>query len=389
MNSIMRPLADQHEIHFLGIGYSGDVVRDAGLTIYPTNPNGGDVFAAFQAERMIEEVRPGLIFIMHDIWMFDYYLRILGPYRDRLRIAAYIPLDGRITNEDDAAALAQADRVAVYSHFGRAEFEGAFRRLREKQAASDFPPVDVIPHGIDRDHFFPFPELERAAFASEGRAATKRRVFGDEPFVVLNASRFDKRKRVDLTIEGFARFAADKPANVRLCLHHAIMDDESERQLAALIRQSGLGERIVVNPLGGRVVGDADLNLLYNACDVGINTSMGEGWGLVSCEHGAAGAAQIVPDHTACAELWRGSAELIPPARTYVPEFSPLEMGEVSPEGVAQALEVLYRDPARRQELSRAAVAVAHNPAHSWDAITRQFDDLIATLARDQPNVKT
>ena len=73
--------------------------------------------------------------------------------------------------------------------------------------------------------------------------------------------------------------------------------------------------------------------------------------------------------------------ELIPPAKTYIPEFSPLEMGEVSPQGVARALENLYRDPARRQELARAAVAAAHNPAHSWDVITRQFDDLIVALA--------
>jgi len=135
-----------------------------------------------------------------------------------------------------------------------------------------------------------------------------------------------------------------------------------------------------VTPLGSEIVGDDALNLLYNACDVGINTAMGEGWGLVSLEHGAAGAAQIVPDHTACAELWRGRAELIPAARSYIPEFSPLEMGEVSAEGVAQALEALYRDPARRQELARAAVSVAQNPAHSWDVITRQFDDLVVGL---------
>jgi glycosyltransferase involved in cell wall biosynthesis len=108
---------------------------------------------------------------------------------------------------------------------------------------------------------------------------------------------------------------------------------------------------------------------------------MGEGWGLVSCEHGSAGAAQIVPDHTGCAELWRGRGELIPPARSYVPEFSPLEMGEVSPERVAQALERLYRDPARRQELSRAATV--QNPAYSWEEITRRFDDLIVTLGAD------
>jgi hypothetical protein len=92
---------------------------------------------------------------------------------------------------------------------------------------------------------------------------------------------------------------------------------------------------VSLNPLGSRIVDDVELNLLYNACDVGITTSMGEGWGQVSCEHGAAGAAQIVPDHTACAELWRGRAELIPPVRSYTREFSVLEMGEVSAEGVA------------------------------------------------------
>jgi D-inositol-3-phosphate glycosyltransferase len=147
-----------------------------------------------------------------------------------------------------------------------------------------------------------------------------------------------------------------------------------------LIGDCGLGDRVVVNPLGDDVVDDAELNLLYNACDVGINTSMGEGWGLVSFEHGAAGAAQIVPDHTAYAELWRGRAELIPPVRRYIPEFSPLQMGEVSADGVATALESLYRDPARRRDLARVAVAAAQNPAYSWDEIARQFDELIVTL---------
>jgi glycosyltransferase involved in cell wall biosynthesis len=136
-----------------------------------------------------------------------------------------------------------------------------------------------------------------------------------------------------------------------------------------------------VNPLGERVVEDRDLNLLYNACDVGINTSMGEGWGLVSMEHGAAGGAQIVPDHSACSDLWNGRGELIPPARSYVPEFSVLEMGEVSPQGVAQALENLYRDPERRRELSEAAWRAAKNPAYSWDAIAGEFESLFAALA--------
>jgi len=200
-------------------------------------------------------------------------------------------------------------------------------------------------------------------------------------FIVLNASRPNKRKRIDLTIEGFAQFAADKPANVRLCLHHALMIEHEKQQVHALIERFKLQERVHLNPLGERVVDDAELNLLYNACDVGMTTSMGEGWGLVSFEHGAAGAAQIVPDHSACAELWSGRAEMIPPARRYIPEFSTLEMAEVSAEGTAQALDKLYADPQRRQQLAQAAFEAAQNPDYSWDAIAARFDDLFAELA--------
>jgi glycosyltransferase involved in cell wall biosynthesis len=203
----------------------------------------------------------------------------------------------------------------------------------------------------------------------------------ESSFIALKASRPNKRKRVDLTIEGFARFAAGKPANVRLCLHHALMIEHEKQQVHALIERFKLQERVHLNPLGERVVDDAELNLLYNACDVGMTTSMGEGWGLVSFEHGAAGAAQIVPDHSACAELWSGRAEMIPPARRYIPEFSTLEMAEVSAEGTAQALDKLYADPQRRQQLAQAAFEAAQNPDYSWDAIAARFDDLFAELA--------
>lgn len=387
MRSIMRRLAGRHEIHFLGIGYSGEIIRDRGLTIYPTNPKGGDIFAAFQAKKLIEEINPALVFIMHDLWIFDYYLSILGPYRDRLKIACYIPLDGYIVNEDDAASLGQADRVVVYTDYARAEFKQAFRRLREKQTDSNFPDVDVIPHGVDRDCFHPFPPLLEASFASAGRVEAKQQVFGNinnsaDSFIVLNASRPDKRKRIDLTIEGFARFAEGKPDNVKLCLHHALMSEATEEEIKSLVDRLGLEDRVYLNPLAGGVKSDGELNLIYNACDVGINTSMGEGWGLVSFEHGAAGAAQVVPDHTACGELWRERGELIQPVKSYKPEFTVLEMCEVSAEGVAKALDNLYYNPEHRQRLAQAAFAASQEPRYSWDAIIEQFDNLFVGLSQ-------
>ncbi len=309
---------------------------------------------------------------------------------EQLRFDGYQPFPASFPElqgiVNTAAPLAHVDRVIQYAQFGRGKFEGAFQRLREKHVVSETPPVDIIPHGVDRHRFYPFPELTQASFASPARARAKARVFGnrvdpESSFIVLNASRLDTRKRVDLTVQGFAKFAADKPAAVKLCLHHAIMNDENEQELRQWIRQCKLEDRVLLNPLGSRIVEDEELNWLYNACDVGINTSMGEGWGLVNSEHGAAGAAQIVPDHTACAELWRDRGELIPPARFFIPPITVLEMGEVSPDAVARALDNLYTDPARCRTLARAAAEAALDPAISWDVITRQFDDLFTSLS--------
>ena len=40
---------------------------------------------------------------------------------------------------------------------------------------------------------------------------------------------------------------------------------------------------------------DRDINILYNACDVGINTCEGEGFGLCQIEHAAVGHPQVCP----------------------------------------------------------------------------------------------
>src|SRR5262249_30516630 len=135
--------------------------------------------------------------------------------------------------------------------------------------------VVVIPHGVDPRAFFPLPELAHAGFDPRGRAEAKRKVFGvfpdlEDSFIVLNASRPDQRKRLDLTIAGFARFSADKPANVRLCLHYAIRGNPEEERIAGLARQHGIAHRVFLSPLGSSAVSDSHLNLLYNACDVGI-----------------------------------------------------------------------------------------------------------------------
>jgi D-inositol-3-phosphate glycosyltransferase len=131
-----------------------------------------------------------------------------------------------------------------------------------------------------------------------------------------------------------------------------------------------------LNP-AGEVISDERLNLLYNACDVGITTSMGEAWGLTSFEHGATGAAQIVPDHTAFRENWTGAAELVPADGRQHLASEYADMHVVEPPQVAWALERLYRDRAHRWQLAQAAHRNATSARYRWDTIAKRLDGVL------------
>ncbi|HET6313483.1 MAG TPA: glycosyltransferase family 4 protein [Chloroflexia bacterium] len=375
--AIFSHLSEQYDIHLIGIGYRGPATGVGGVTVHPCNRKGGDMLGLYQAKDFIEQYRPELVFLLNDLWVLSRYVDALSPYQESTRIVCYCPLDGKLVDESLAApfsALAPGGRFVVYTEFARREM------LRATEGMA-FPPVKVIPHGVDVEAFYPLAGSIERQLKQDGRLAAKRLLFRDradleDSFVVLNANRAQPRKRIDLTLQGFAMFAKDKPAGVRLVLHHAVTFGEERAEVSRQAETLGIADRLTVGPAEGAGTSDEDLNLLYNACDVGINTSMGEGWGLVSFEHAATGAAQIVPRHSACAELWEGAAELVDPVNAYVPPFAMLEMQEVAPEGVAAALERLYADRAYRRDMSVKAYLNATQPAYRWERIAAQWGQL-------------
>lgn len=385
MRTLCAEWAERFEIDYLGIGRSDPMEEIGGVRMWPTNTRGGgDAFAAFQALDMARDTPPDTVLILHDIWMFEYYTRVLAPLRPRSKLVGYIPLDGDIADPAIAAPLTGLDRVVVYTDWAAQEITRAFDALARDGHPGPFPPVDIAFHGVDTAAFAPDPALVAAGFDPRARAAVKREVFGDLPgiedsFVVLNAARPCVRKRVDLTIAGFARFAQGKPDTVKLCLHHAIAEDETQ-DLLSLIDTHGIRDRVVLNPLNthGKPLSEGDLARLYRACDVGLNTAMGEGWGLVSFEHAATGAAQVLPDHTACGALWSPqTAQMIRPEAAVIPGFSPLRMGEVTAAGTADALQALWADRARLARLGAAGCDYVHGAAFRWPTIAARFAPLL------------
>jgi len=198
----------------------------------------------------------------------------------------------------------------------------------------------------------------------------------DQRFIVLNANRNQPRKRIDTTIRGFALFARDKPAHVKLFLHMGVED--AGWNVVLLARRYGIEDRILMSSLAKTIQGvsTAQLNRVYNACDVGINTSSAEGWGLPSFEHAATRAAQIVPRHSACAELWNDAAVMLEPAFKVINEGVLTDSWLVTPEGVAEALEKLYGNREFLAEMSEKAFRKATRPEYQWGNISERWNAL-------------
>ena len=383
LHSILDRVKHKYEIHHLGVNYSGDP-HDADWKVYVARL-GGDVYGVNRLQQLIEVAKPRLVFFVNDVWILGLYAPILKKYKDYLKTVMYFPVDGEPLDSDFVGQLDGIDQLVAYNQFGKRAMQQAIDEIRRENPDFKASEIEVIPHGVDTQLFYPYSKKPATGGINPGRLRAKKMLLPNEKdflesFIVLNANRNQPRKRIELTMQGFALFAENKPDNVKLYLHMGAED--MGWNLMSLARRYDIEGRLIISNTSKETPKDSPkrLNLIYNACEVGINTSLGEGWGLVSFEHAATSAAQIVPRHTACEELWQGAAEMLEPVFTVTVERILTEGKFVSPKGVAEALERLYGDPEYLREMSEAAYQNATRPEYKWRNIARQWDALFQRL---------
>jgi glycosyltransferase involved in cell wall biosynthesis len=256
----------------MGVGYKGPALRLLDdVVVRPTNLNGGDLVGAYEARLTWASLAADAVLALNDIWYLDHYSRELAAVVGTVPMVGYLPLDGDIPNPRIVEDLTGFHTLFTYTKHAAGELERALRTCGHPT------PVRVAGHGVDVETFRPADGTRASGFDSRARMRLAQELFGlPEPaWVVLNASRPDPRKRIDLTLGGFAAFARGRPPHVRLCLHQAIAHPrfvEPLRQQAAAL---GIGDRILWWPPGGAPLDDRHLCALYNACAAGVNTSAG------------------------------------------------------------------------------------------------------------------
>lgn len=159
----------------------------------------------------------------------------------------------------------------------------------------------VMEHAVDSTIFSNLPLAARSALR-------KNVGLPPEAIVFLNANRNSQRKRQDLTIMGFVELMKrhqDKPLWLLMVTavdpqkgaHYDIQRIFNDQLQRAGLDPNVFSKRLaIVDTAPPNVLSDEGINQIYNMCDVGINTSDGEGFGLCQLEHLYTGAPQIVTD---------------------------------------------------------------------------------------------
>lgn len=368
-HSVLEHLAKEHEVHVLGLNYSGDP-HDYPFKVYPaSNVHCGDRFGIPRIPEILNKVKPDVFICLQDIWICNQVWERCQFLKDELKFkfVCYFPIDSEAYFGDMLRNIPHWDMAITFT------INCAHRILKHGVEATR---LGVLPHGVDTGKFSPIPRDE----ARDALGLPK------DKFIVLNANRNQPRKRVDLTIQTFAKFAADKP-DTMLYLHMGAKDmgwdviplfnREMEKQ--------GLdpAKRLVLTSTELNYMAappDEMLNRIYNACDVGINTADGEGWGLVTFEHASCRKPQVVPNHTACADIWEEAALLTDIATWVVDKDLGVERGLINVDHAVQNLNELYYNKETYDEVAEACFTVTQRREYRWEHVASGFSHAVKDL---------
>lgn len=358
--SIFSRLTDKLDIVGLGINHHGDPHKYP----YPVFPasNGGDIYGIGRIGEFVKD-NLDFIFILNDVWVIDKFLDAIKKAWDKTplpKIIVYFPVDAEEHSSEWYKNFDIVDIPVTYTEFGRNVVLKAAPELKDK--------LKIIPHGTDIEMFSPMYRQE-----------ARKKLFGDrnkDDFIFLNANRNQPRKKLDVTMEAFKLFSDGKP-DTRLYLHCGITDMGID--VGRLSVRLGIDNKLILSNLarGPQQVSERQLNLIYNCCDVGVNTGLGEGWSLTNAEHMCTGAPQIVPDHSACRELFSDCGLLVPTKLPWTFDNIMTVGRQVDAVDVATAMETIYTDKDLYNNLSEKGLKKFTSQEYNWDFVANKWLKLI------------
>jgi len=233
-------------------------------------------------------------FLQNDIHAWGWLPEIVTVLRSKGRdphIFTYTVVDSPVRRED-TWFLGCVDVAGIPSQYGVDEIIRVDPSVAYK--------LRHIPHGIDTSEFFPMPKDLVKKFRRDTMNCH------DQEFLIINVNRNSMRKEIGRTLLYFSHLRKRCP-NARLYLH---MDRNEEGyrgwDLNRVIDTNRSVLQNVAFPQDFNTNQGVDvtvLNMLYNAANVVISTTAGEGFGLSCIEAMAAHSLVMMADNSSLSEL--------------------------------------------------------------------------------------
>jgi hypothetical protein len=163
-----------------------------------------------------------------------------------------------------------------------------------------FPDIRVLENAVDTTLFSKTPEGARSSVRSSMNLPSNA-------VLMINVNRNSQRKRHDLAIMGFTELITRDPSkpyyymvvtglNGQQGAYHDIHRIFTMELNRRGVDPNDFAKRLMLVDTSAKALPDSAINELYNAADIGVNTSDGEGFGLCQIEHLYTGAPQLVTD---------------------------------------------------------------------------------------------
>jgi len=386
--AVLPRLREGFEFVVLACNWHGDPVDEQKLfKMYPASNRFQQApFGEDRIREIVEKERPDIVFSLNDPWIVsEQYRRIQDLHQQKkFKFVGYLTMDSYNWLGGIDPHINDWDGVIAFTEFGAHEFVKSGVRI----------PIAVIPHGLDRDVFYPMDQEE----------AREKLGLKKDIFIVLNGNRNQFRKRMDITVAAFAKFAVGRP-DAQLYMHMGLKDQGWDLMplFAREMGKNGLDPngRIIMtsNSPNPPNVSTEMLNWIYNCADVGVNTTKGGGWELVNFENAACRVAQVVPDHTSTKEVFEGYGRLIRCDHIDVDTNYGREMPCPSTDHLVEILCEMYESKDARSQVADACYARVTDEQFSWDTIASQFGGIFEDVmnevdhgiegAKDEVSVET
>ena len=296
-----------YEFDVIGINHVGEPYdfKKWPFPIYPARDLKGSAKTPWYADpfgrpRFLQLLGTGkydIVFTLIDPFIMEVVAGRIKEYRKTLgfKWIFYYAVDGPVRDNWINNSVLLADIPVAYTQFGKTE---------TTRVNPDAAPK-VIYHGVNTRDFYPI----------DGIARFRATYFKDhaDKFIVTNVNRNQPRKDIPRTIAAFAEFRKYRP-NTFLYLH--MNPDDVGGNVLEMAANWGLvlNKDFMVpnnfNTYDGLPIDT--LNQIYNASDVVITTTLGEGWGLTTTEAMATKTPVLIPDNTALSEIGaEGRARLV------------------------------------------------------------------------------